>query len=99
MSTECHIASLIVYAQSAQRDAVAVELNRIEGLEIHAIDPSGKLIVTLEADGEADILDCIDRIQAIAGILGANMVYHQIDNQSESVLSLEESVSDENQPS
>ena len=99
MSAECHIVSLIVYARSEQRDAVAIELNRIEGLDIHAIDPTGKLIITLETEGEADILDCIDRIQAIAGVLGANMVYHQIDHQSESVLSLEESISDENHPS
>ena len=99
MSAECHIASLIVYARSEQRDAVAVELNRIEGLDIHAIDPTGKLIITLETDSEADILDCISRIQGIAGVLGANLVYHQIDHQSENELSLEEGISDENHPS
>ena len=99
MNAECHIVSLIVYARYEQRDAIAVELNRIEGLEIHAIDPTGKFIVTLETDSEADILDCIGRIQSIMGVLGANLVYHQIDHQSEKALSPEESISNENHPS
>jgi nitrate reductase NapD len=92
MSAEIHICSLVVYARHA--DTVADRLRPLPGLEIHAVAPGGKLVVVLEADSEAEILDRIREIQGIDQVLAANLVYHQ----SERVDALEEEIDEDHAP-
>jgi periplasmic nitrate reductase NapD len=76
---EHHISSLVVHAMPDTLDHVSAELTALPGIEIHAQDPSGKLILTLETDHEAVIVEHINAIYGIRGVLSAALVFHHIE--------------------
>ncbi len=86
MSDECHISSLIVYCDTASKEAARATIEALSGVEVHAIDECGKLIVVIEANSEAETLAHIDRINEIKGVYSTALVYHHC----ESAQSLEE---------
>ena len=92
MSNEIHISSLVVHAHPTRIAAVVEALARIVDLELHAVDPSGKMVVTLETDSQATILERLEQITRLPGVLAANLVYHH----SEDVASLAEEIPHEN---
>lgn len=92
MNKEIHISSLIVHAHPARQSAIAAHMTRFPDLELHVADASGKMVVTLESDSEAAILDCLAQISRLDGVLAANLVYHH----SEDAASLEEEIPHEN---
>ncbi|WP_417827177.1 chaperone NapD [Thalassospira povalilytica] len=70
------ISSMIVQARPEKLDAIATELEAFPGIEITARDPSGKIIVVLEAANDRQLADTMSDIGNIAGVLGVNLVYH-----------------------
>lgn len=75
MTPELHIASLVVHAAPDRAAAVEQTLQRLHGAEVHARTGHGKLVVTLEAETAAAMSDRVLRIQRIAGVLSAALVY------------------------
>ena len=91
---EVHIASLIVHARPAERARVSEHLVET-GVEIHAIGEQGKIVVTLETGNKAGVLETIERINRIGGVLSAVLVYHHCESRD----ALEEEIVYENHPS
>ena len=85
---QVHIASLVVRTHPQALEAVAEAIAGWAEAEIAAQDPQGKLVVVLETSSEAQILDRIDAISPMPGVLSANLVYHQ----SESAKTLDEEI-------
>lgn len=80
MTAEVHISSLVVQAKPDRLDEIAdAILSR--GAEIPARDPNGKLVVVLETESEATISDFLNEVAVMSGVLSANLVFHQVDNQ------------------
>lgn len=77
-NTKLHIASIIVQTRAAAFLEVKHWLRNIPGVEIHAESPLGKLVVVLETETERVILDLLDSIAALPGVLNAALVYHEI---------------------
>lgn len=75
---ELHISSLVVHADPRSEDAVAAAIARMDGAEIHARQ-GGKLVITLETEHEGPILDTLNRIQLLDGVMAATLVYHQVE--------------------
>ena len=76
---EYHIASLIVHTMPENLAAVRTSVSGMEGVETHEESEDGKLIVTVEAANEKEVLGTIEKIQSTKGTLSAVMVYHQVD--------------------
>ena len=76
---ELHVASLLVLTPPNNVCAVRTAIASRAGAEIQIDDRTGKLVVTLEAASEADILAHIERIQAVPGVLSAALVYHEVE--------------------
>ena len=74
-----HITSLIVHALPENWDFVLTTVQEIPMAEVHTDNTVGKFIVLLETDNEHQILDAINRIQNIKGVLNASMVYHHVE--------------------
>lgn len=74
-----NISSLIVDARPEALDDVRAELARMTGIEVHAGNPQGKLIVTVETDSDAETTECFARIGQITGVMSVAMVYHQFE--------------------
>lgn len=91
MSNEWHISSLVVHGRPDWLKGITAAVEALEGVEIHGTDDKGKIVVTVEAPDEAGIVDRIDRINRIDGILSTVLVYHH----SEDADALEEQIDDE----
>ncbi|MDF3867867.1 chaperone NapD [Pseudomonas denitrificans (nom. rej.)] len=78
MPESIQIASLIVHSRPQLLEAVKANLLRLPGLEVHQQSPQGKLVVVLEAAHEASILDNLNAIQNLPGVLNAVLIYHEI---------------------
>lgn len=76
---ELHISSLIVHAPPSRLGAVEQALDEIEGTQVHAASPAGKLVVTLERPSAAAMTDAVIAIQRLPGVLSATLVYQCAD--------------------
>jgi nitrate reductase NapD len=78
VTEESHISSFIVFCKAEKHQAVEKELLAQADLEIHGSDAKGKFVVVTEAKHQGIILDRIDLISAIDGVINTSMVYHQV---------------------
>ncbi|MFI8481294.1 chaperone NapD [Pseudomonas sp. NPDC078700] len=78
MDDSLHIASLLVHARPEFFVAVKANLRLLPDLELHQESPLGKLVVVIEASDEAQILQRIEQINNIPGVLNAALVYHEL---------------------
>ncbi len=75
----CAISGVVVRALPEQLTDVTRQLEALPGVEVHACDPQGKLVVTVEElPGEKLMVDRLTEINAVAGVLSAALIYaHQ----------------------
>lgn len=77
-SDTLHVASFLVHVRPAALHDVAGWLTDQPDCEVSAEDPSGKLVVVAESLAETRILELIDSVQSLTGVLGAALVYHEL---------------------
>lgn len=73
-----HIASIIVHVRPDNLVNLKHWLLLQTGVEIHAENTQGKLVLVTETEQERAILDLIDKIAARPGTLNTALVYHEI---------------------
>ena len=73
------IASAVVHAMPCSRDEVRSQLEGMPGLQIHAENPDGRFIVTVEDTPEASTADTVMSLHSLRGVLSAAMVYQYSD--------------------
>ena len=78
-----NISSVIVIPHPEQVAAVSVALAELPGVEVAIVSPEGKIIATLETDGDAETVRAYEIISQLDGVLSASMVYHQHENEPE----------------
>ncbi|MBD2749660.1 chaperone NapD [Microvirga sp. BT688] len=79
MTTECHISSLVVHSRPDRVQSIIESIGSIEGAEVHGGADTGKLIVTLETDTESQVVERINAIQLLDGVLAATLVFHHFE--------------------
>jgi nitrate reductase NapD len=67
---------------------VVAELNALEGVEVHQQDPIGRVVVVLEAETVREETNGLRRIQAVPGVLMAEMVFHYFEDDDETLSEL-----------
>ena len=93
-SDQIHIASLVVHALPQHAQEVIAVITALPGAQVHAASAAGKLVVTLEADSDATMLENIATIQRLDGVLTAALVYQC----AESREAMEQEVADAYRP-
>lgn len=78
VTAESHISSFIVFCQPDKHQAVETALNTQPDIELHGSDNQGKFVVVTEAKHQGIIMDRIDLITAIDGVINTSLVYHQV---------------------
>ncbi len=78
VTEESHISSFIVYCQAEKHADVEAALKQQADIELHGSDEQGKFVVVTEAKHQGIIMDRIDLISAIEGVINTSMVYHQV---------------------
>ncbi len=83
LTTEMHIASLLVQARPERLAAVEAVLLDLPGVESHGSNGAGKLIVTVETYSDAELVDTINRIETSKDVIVASLVYHQTEEMTD----------------
>ena len=91
MDKELHIAGIVVHAIPEAVKRVAASIADMPGAALHATSANGKLVVTLEASNSREITATIERIQQLANVMSASLVYQH----NEALEAMMEEVSNE----
>jgi nitrate reductase NapD len=78
-----NISSIVVDSRPERRVDVQQALSLLEGVEIHAVSPEGKLVVTVETSTDAGTTDLFAQISAVDGVMSVALVYHQFEPEEE----------------
>ncbi len=76
-----NISSAIIHARPGDVAVVQAGLAALAGVEVHAISPEGKLIVTIETEDEGSNAATYQCIGQLDGVMSAAMVYHQTESE------------------
>lgn len=76
-----NISSAIIHALPGDVAVVQAGLATLAGVEVHAISPEGKLIVTIETDDDGSNVATYERIGQLDGVMSTAMVYHQTESE------------------
>ncbi|MEC4728415.1 chaperone NapD [Shewanella sp. D64] len=79
MSQEYHVTSLVVHAAPKAVSLVEAKIRLLEGADIHAVTDEGKFVITLEGETQRSILDNVEAINALEGVLNSSLIYHQVE--------------------
>lgn len=82
MSSELHIAGIVVHARPENMAPIRAAIAAMAGTEIHA-EQGGKLVVTVETARAVDLADTVTAIGRLAGVLSASPVYHHAEELEE----------------
>lgn len=82
MNGETHIASCVVHVRPERVVEVEQNVRARELAEVHAADPRGRLVVLLERSSAAEVLQAIETMRNLAGVVAVNLVYQHAENES-----------------
>jgi periplasmic nitrate reductase NapD len=76
---EFHISSLVVHSRPERVHTVADRLRGMAGVAVCGGTEAGKIIVTLETATEGEVVDRLNTIQLLDGVLAATLVFHHFE--------------------
>lgn len=84
-----NISSVIVIPGPERVESVVEGLRAMDGVEVAAVSPEGKIIVTIESDGDRETIQTYEVISLMDGVMSASMVFHQKEDEPEVEISVE----------
>jgi periplasmic nitrate reductase NapD len=82
MTTDAHIASVLVRARPERAAHVAARIAAQADSEVYAVE-EGKIVVVLEAQSERALAERMDELRGEPDVLFVNLVFHQVDGQAD----------------
>ena len=81
-----NISGILVIVTPELVDSTIETLNAMEGIDVHHVErPTGRIIITQEAESIHDEVDGLKRIRALPGITLAEMSYHNFEEDTENL--------------
>lgn len=84
-----NITGILVHARPDQAEAVRVRLEAMPGVEVHAVTPEGRLVVTIEKADDREMAETFEGFAQIPQIISTALVYHHFDEGGPEFQSLE----------
>jgi nitrate reductase NapD len=84
-----NLSSIVVIPHPQHVEALTVALNAIDGVVVAAVSPEGRIVATIEAEGDGETIQTYELISQLDGLLSASMVYHQKEDEPEVVIPVE----------
>ncbi len=81
LSPEIHICGIVVHAQPEKIVELEPQLKQVEGVDIHASDEAGKLVVTVEGKEYRETVDKVTEIHNLPGVLSVSLVYQHAETE------------------
>ena len=82
VASEVHIASCVAYTRPEFTDGVARAIAATGLAEVARRDDRGRLVVLIEASASARVLDAMDAIRALEGVLAIHLAYQHTESES-----------------
>ena len=79
---ELHIASCVARVRPEALDRAIAPIEAITGSPVSARDAGGKLVIVIEGASTGSLLDQMEEIRKIAGVLNVEMVYQHAEEES-----------------
>ncbi len=83
-----NISSVIVIPQPDHVQAVVEALEAADGVEVATVSPEGKIIATIETEGDRQTVAAYEALSALDHVLSVSMVYHHKEDQPDAELSV-----------
>jgi len=77
------VASLVVRTRPERVVALRAEIDALPGAEVHAVQPEGRLIVTVDDSDGASPAENIVNVHNLGGVIGVSLVYEYCDDDIE----------------
>lgn len=73
-----NICSLIVHTNPEMGAQVSRRLETFNGVEVHGGEETGRLVVTVEDEGEtvSPVSDTMNAMRDVDGVVGTTLIYH-----------------------
>ncbi|MDH5648687.1 MAG: chaperone NapD [Gammaproteobacteria bacterium] len=72
-----HIAGVVLRVQPQRIEEVCKSMTGLEGVELHAVDNDGRLVVTIEGEERQEVADSIFKLDSLKYVLSSSMVYEE----------------------
>ena len=72
---DIHIAGVLVHGRFADPARLRTDIDAMPGAEVFRTGPDGKVVVVLEAPSQRAMLETMDRLRALPGVLDVALVY------------------------
>jgi nitrate reductase NapD len=79
MPDELHISSLVVHSRPERAAEVSARIASLPGSEVRGGVAEGKLVVLLETASDSEIVERLNAIQLLDGVLAATLVFHHVE--------------------
>lgn len=83
VAADLHIASCVAFARPDAVEAVARAIAATRLAEVPRRDERGRLVILIEAPSAARVLEVMDAIRALDGVLAVHLAYQHAENESE----------------
>ena len=81
--SEVHITSCVGYARPEALEAVVRAIRDTGIAEVPRHDANGRFILLIERPGTGQVLDVIDAVRALEGVLAVHMAYQHVEDEAE----------------
>jgi nitrate reductase NapD len=81
--SEVHIASCVAFARPEAAEAIARAVAATGIAEVVRRDERGRLVVLIEASTSGRVLDTIDAIRALDGVLAVHLAYQHAESEAD----------------
>lgn len=79
-----NISGILVIVSPQRVESMTNQLNGLDGIDVHHTDAaSGRIVITQEAESIKEEVDGLKRIQALPGVILAEMSYHNFEDDTE----------------
>jgi len=70
-----NICGVLVHTRIENAPRVQDRLQQYKGVEVHNVTDDGRLVVTIENEDQSELVDTINSISTVEGVISAAMVY------------------------
>lgn len=79
---EVHITSVVAFVRPGTTSTTAALITERGLAEVARIDPRGRLVLLLERPSTGAVLDSIDAVRALPGVLAVHLAYQHAEDSS-----------------
>jgi nitrate reductase NapD len=81
--SELHIASCVAYTRPEAVESVIRSITSTRIAEVPRHDPAGRIVVLIERSSSREVLDVIDAVRALEGVLAVHLAYQHAEPEAD----------------